>query len=254
MKRNSKRLLSLLLCFCMVAGLLPVTAGAVTTNGTMSATIYLDNGDGQWTDDEKQSTFAVDQTGLILDLRNFSQTIPKGETVASLAFYTVGSTGDSGSVFVFWHSESSNGTAHDKLYDGSTYNGVFQVEGFAPNGNGDFATPTPGEYYILAWVSNGDTENCYISKETFTITEGSGMGSTPTIDPSVGFPAGTANIPYDATLVAVPGTEGNTLQWTVSSGNLPDGLTLTTVENTFSTTRSTVQGRRLGPGPSTGLM
>ena len=220
MKRNSKRLLSLLLCFCMVAGLLPVTAGAVTTDGTMSATIYTgkDSSTGGFTGET--STFAVDQTGLILDLRSFSPTIPQGWTVGSIAFYPVGSTEEYGPVF--WHENCGNGTPNDKLAD----NGVFQVDGFAPNGNGEYNTPDPGTYYVLVWMNNGtsDPEKVYLSNKTFTITAAAGPGE-PVISTST-LPDATVGVNYETTLTATAAT-GGTLSWALASGSsLPAGLTL----------------------------
>ena len=222
MKRMRKRLLSLLLCFCMVAGLLPVTAGAVTTDGTMSATIYTgkDSSTGGFTGET--STFAVDQTGLILDLRSFSPTIPQGWTVGSIAFYPVGSTEEYGPVF--WYKNCGNGTPNDKLAD----NGVFQVDGFAPNGNGESNTPDPGTYYVLVWMNNGtsDPEKVYLSNGTFTITGAMGPGE-PVISTST-LPDATVGVNYETTLTATPAT-GGALTWALASGSsLPAGLTLGT--------------------------
>ena len=228
--KNLKRLLSLLLCLCMVAGLLPVTARAITTDGTMSATIYLDDGDGEWMEDEKKTTFAVDQAGLILDLRDFSPTIPQGWTVGSIAFYPVGSTEEYGPVF--WYENCGNGEANDKL----STNGVFQVEGFAPNGNGEYNTPDPGTYYVLVWMNNGtsDPEKVYLSNETFEITGAMGPGE-PVISTTT-LPDAYVNEAYSQTLSATPGTTGNTLTWSVSSGSLPEGLTLDETSGTISGT------------------
>lgn len=222
--KNLKRLLSLLLCLCMVAGLLPVTARAITTDGTMSATIYLDDGDGEWMEDEKKTTFAVDQAGLILDLRDFSPTIPQGWTVGSIAFYPVGSTEEYGPVF--WYENCGNGEANDKL----STNGVFQVEGFAPNGNGEYNTPDPGTYYVLVWMNNGtsDPEKVYLSNETFEITGAMGPGE-PVIHTTT-LPTAYVGELYNQTLQATPGTAGNALTWEVTQGSLPTGLSLN--ENT----------------------
>ena len=70
--KTLKRLLSWLLSLCMVATLLPATAWAVDRiDGTMTATVYTGTGDyGAFTGET--STFAVDQAGLILDLREFT--------------------------------------------------------------------------------------------------------------------------------------------------------------------------------------
>ena len=84
--RNLKRLLSWLLCLSMVAGLLPVTALAVTQDGTMSATIYTGQ-DSYGAFTGETTTFAVDQSGLILDLRDFDAALPDGAEVESIAFY-----------------------------------------------------------------------------------------------------------------------------------------------------------------------
>ena len=77
-KRNLKRLLALLLCACMIIGLMPAASLAVTTEDTMSATVYTgqESGTGAFTD--KTDTFAVDQSGLILHLENFRQAVPDG--------------------------------------------------------------------------------------------------------------------------------------------------------------------------------
>ena len=57
---------------------------------------------------------------------------------------------------MFWYNGEGeylcdNGTPLDKLE-----NGVFQLNNFTPNGNMELA---PGEYKILVYVGNGDSEN-----------------------------------------------------------------------------------------------
>ena len=237
MKRNSKRLLSLLLCFCMVAGLLPVTAGAVDrTDGSMSATIYTGYNEYDGYDGET-SKFPVDQTGLILDMRSFSPAIPEGWTVSSLAFYPIGSTDANEWGDVFWYSEGSNGTAHDKFYMNGNYNGVFQVEGFTPNGGS--SVPAPGTYQVLAYIFNETSheEKYYLSNQTFTITGAAGPGE-PVINTTT-LPTAYVNQAYNQTLKATPGTTDNTLTWSVSSGTLPDGLQLDANSGTISGTPTT---------------
>lgn len=227
-KRSLKRLLSLLLCFCMVAGLLPVTAGAVTTDGTMSATIYTGKGEyGEFTGET--STFAVDQAGLILDLRGFTAALPSGSEVESIAFYPEPADPNDpwGAVFWFNGTEThpcNNGKPNDKLAD----NGVFQILNFTPNGN---MSLEPGTYKVLAYVGNGQTgeayqELYYLSNETFTITDAMGPGE-PVISTTT-LPDAYVNQAYSQTLQATPGTAGNTLTWSVSSGTLPAGLNLST--------------------------
>ena len=206
----------------------PLTDGAGatrTTHQSVSATIYLDNGDGQWTDEEEKTTFPVDQAGLILDLRNFDAAIPQGEEIASMAFSPAGSTSSEGSS-VFWYEGCTNGTPHDKLYNNNgTYNGVFQLEGFAPNGNGEHNTPTPGQYQVMLWVydPNTESETTYLSTETFTITAAAGPGG-PVITTAT-LPDATVGVNYETPLAAAPATSG-TLSWSITSGNLPDGLQL----------------------------
>ena len=227
--KNLKRLLSLLLCLCLVTSLLPVTAGAITADGTVNATIYTGRGDsGAFTGET--STFAVDQTGLILDLRSFSQTIPEGWTVSSLAFYPIDNSSEWGTVF--WYSDITNGRPNDKLAS----NGVFQLLNFRPNGNMEL---TPGKYQVLAYVggtgSSGKYEEMFfLSSETFEITGAMGPGE-PVISTTT-LPDAYVNEAYSQTLSATPGTTGNTLTWSVSSGTLPDDLQLDTNSGTISGT------------------
>ena len=130
----------------------------------MSATIYTGYNEYDGYDGET-SEFPVDQTGLILDMRSFSPAIPEGWTVSSLAFYPIGSTDANEWGDVFWYSEGSNGTAHDKFYMNGNYNGVFQVEGFTPNGG--FSVPAPGTYQVLAYIFNETSheEKYYLSAQ-----------------------------------------------------------------------------------------
>lgn len=227
--KNLKRLLSLLLCLCLVTSLLPVTAGAITADGTVNATIYTGRGDsGAFTGET--STFAVDQTGLILDLRSFSQTIPEGWTVSSLAFYPIDNSSEWGTVF--WYSDITNGRPNDKLAS----NGVFQLLNFRPNGNMEL---TPGKYQVLAYVggtgSSGKYEEMFfLSSETFEITGAMGPGE-PVINTTT-LPTAYVGETYSQALSATPGTTGNTLTWSVSSGTLPDDLQLDTNSGTISGT------------------
>lgn len=216
--KNLKRLLSLLQCLCLVTGLLPVTAGAITADGTVNATIYTGRGDsGAFTGET--STFAVDQTGLILDLRSFSQTIPEGWTVSSLAFYPIDNSSEWGTVF--WYSDITNGRPNDKLAS----NGVFQLLNFRPNGNMEL---TPGKYQVLAYVggtgSSGKYEEMFfLSSETFEITGAMGPGE-PVINTTT-LPTAYVGEQYNQTLQATPGTTDNALTWSVT-GSLPEGLSL----------------------------
>ena len=237
MKSNQpKRLLSLLLCLCMVTGLLPVTALAVTTDGTVSATIYTGTDSyGGFTGET--STFAVDKAGLILDLRDFDKTVPSGWEVESIAFYPTDGSSEWGSVF--WFDEESlctNGTKNDKLYVDGKYNGVFQILNFTPNGNMELE---PGKYQVLVYVGNGLAqpdyqEILYLSNETFTITGAMGPGK-PVINTTTLTDAYVGE-EYSQTLSATPGTTGNALTWAVTQGSLPEGLTLDETSGTISGT------------------
>ena len=210
----------------------PLTDGAgatrgITADGTVTATIYTGYNEYDGYDGET-SEFPVDQTGLILDMRSFSPAIPEGWTVSSLAFYPIGSTDANEWGDVFWYSEGSNGTAHDKFYMNGNYNGVFQVEGFTPNGG--FSVPAPGTYQVLAYIFNETSheEKYYLSNETFTITEAAGPGE-PVINTTT-LETAYVGEQYNQTLQATPGTTGNTLTWEVTQGSLPTGLSLN--ENT----------------------
>ena len=233
--KNLKRLLSLLLCLCMVAGLLPTMALAVTIDGSVSATIYLDDGDGEWMEDEKKTTFAVDQAGLILHLSGFNTAVPSGSEVESIAFYPADGSDEWGTIFWFNGNDEypcNNGKPNDKLAD----NGVFQILNFTPNGN---MSLEPGTYKVLAYVGNGQTgeayqELYYLSNETFTITGAAGPGN-PVISTTT-LPTAYVGEQYNQTLQATPGTTGNTLTWSVSSGTLPDGLQLDANSGTISGT------------------
>lgn len=224
--QNLKRLLSLLLCLCMVVGLLPTMVLAVTIDGSVSATIYLDDGDGQWMEDEEKTTFAVDQSELILHLDFSSSSLPSGGQVESIAFYPIDGSKPDG--FVFWFDEESicnNGTKTDKLATA----GVFQIKNFTPNGNGGSANLTPGIYKILVYANNGQTGGSYqslnyLSTEIFTITGAMGPGE-PVIDTATLLDAYVGE-EYRQALHATPGTTGNALTWSVSSGRLPTGLQL----------------------------
>ena len=229
-KPKFKRTAALLLTMCMLAAFLPINSITVfAADGSVSASIYLDNGDGMYMDEEKVDTFAVDQQGLILDLRNFSPTVEAGWGVESLAFYPIDGSSRWGTVF--WYNGEGeylcdNGTPLDKLE-----NGVFQLNNFTPNGNMELA---PGEYKILVYVGNGDSENyqetLYYSTEVFTIgdagTPPSGGGEqsgNPFISTS-SLPDATYKQPYTYIMSAIPGTAGGTLVWSAES--LPAGLTL----------------------------
>ena len=229
-KTKFKKIITLLLSMCMLAALLPANGiTAFAADGVVSASIYLDNGDGMYMDEEKVDTFAVDQQGLILDLRNFSPTVEAGWGVESLAFYPIDGSSQWGTVF--WYNGEGeyfcdNGTPHDKLT-----NGVFQLNNFTPNGNMEL---TPGEYKILVYVGNGDSENyqetLYYSTEVFTIgdsgTPPSGGGEqsgNPFISTS-SLPDATYKQEYTYVMSAISGTVGGTLVW--SAEGLPAGLTL----------------------------
>ena len=232
MKSNQpKRLLSLLVCFCMVAGLLPVTAGAVDTiHGRMTAKVYTgQNEHGGF--EGATDTFAVDQAGLILDLRDFNVALSSGWSVESIAFYPESAgAADWGTVFWYDYEGCTNGTKNDKLYVDGAYNGVFQILNFTPNGN---MSLEPGTYKVLAYVGNGlDYPNYeefyYLSNETFTITGAAGPGK-PVINTTTLTDAYVGE-EYSQTLSATPGTASNTLTWEVTQGSLPTGLSLN--ENT----------------------
>lgn len=229
-KKLTKIVTSMLLTMCMLAALLPANGiTAFAADGSVSASIYLDNGDGMYMDEEKVDTFAVDQQGLILDLRDFSPVVGAGWGVESLAFYPIDGSSQWGTVF--WYNGEGeylcdNGTPHDKLT-----NGVFQLENFTPNGNMEL---TPGEYKILVYVGNGDSENyqetLYYSTEVFTIgdsgTPPSGGGEqsgNPFISTS-SLPDATYKQPYTYIMSAIPGTAGGTLVW--SAEGLPAGLAI----------------------------
>ena len=231
-----KRMLSLFLSLCLVTGFLPIlpsTALAVDReDGTVSAKIYTGQGDyGEFTGET--DTVSVDQSGLILDLRGFNATLPSGAEVESLAFYPENAgSNEWGTVFWFNGNEEhpcDNGTPNDKLFVDGQYNGVFQLLDFTPNGSNGSAGLTPGTYKVLAYVGNGQTgdaykELYYLSNETFTITEAAGPGK-PVINTTT-LPTAYAGESYSQILQATPGTTGNTLTWSITSGSLPAGLQL----------------------------
>ena len=203
----------------------PLTDGAGATRTTyqsVSATIYLDDGDGQWTEEEEKTTFPVDQAGLILDLRDFV-TLPSGGQVESLAFYPADGSDEWGGT-VFWYEDCGNGTPNDKLAE----SGVFQIDNFTPNGNMPL---NPGTYKILVYANNGQTGDAYqalnyLSNETFTITSAAGPGK-PVINTTT-LPEATVGVEYSAALTANPAA-GGTLSWELVSGSsLPAGLALST--------------------------
>ena len=235
--KNLKRLLSLLLCLCMVVGLLPGTALAVERiDGTMTAKVYTGRGDyGAFTGET--STFAVDQAGLILDLRDFNAALSSSWSVESIAFYPESAgAADWGTVFWYDYEGCTNGTKNDKLYVDGAYNGVFQILNFTPNGN---MSLEPGTYKVLAYVGNGQTgeayqELYYLSSETFTITGAMGPGE-PVINTTT-LPTAYVGEQYNQTLQATPGTTGNALTWAVTQGSLPEGLTLDETSGTISGT------------------
>ena len=234
-----KRMLSLFLSLCLVTGFLPIlpsTALAVDRiDGTVSATIYTGQGEyGEFTG--KTSTFPVDQSGLILDLRRFTTALPSGAAVESLAFYPEPADPNDPWGTVFWFNGNdeypcNNGEPNDKLAE----NGVFQILYFMPNGN---QTLDPGTYKVLAFVGYEQGGNYqelyYLSNETFTITEAAGPGK-PVINTTTLHTAYVGE-QYNQTLQATPGTAGNALTWSVSSSDLPDGLQLDESTGTISGT------------------
>ena len=220
----------------------PLTDGAgatrgITADGTMTAKVYTGQGEyGEFLGET--STFPVDQAGLILDLRSFNQVVSSGWEVESIAFYPTDGSSEWGSMFWFDNEElCTNGTKNDKLYnDDGTYNGVFQILDFTPNGNQSLE---PGTYKVLAYVGNGQSgdayqELYYLSNQTFTITAAAGPGK-PVISTGT-LPTAYAGEEYSQTLQAKPGTVGNALTWSVSSGNLPAGLQLGESTGTISGT------------------
>ena len=230
--KKTKRLLSILLCLCMAVGLLPATALAVTLpdgteTGSVSAAIYLDNGDGRWEADEKKTTFAADQAGLILHLDDFKTAVPKGWTVDSIAFYPE-NAGENEWGTVFWYSGGDNGTSNDKLYVDGQYNGVFQLINFTPNGGGMGLEPGTYKVLVYAGYSNGDSyeESSYLSNESFTITKAAGpvTPSDPVINTTT-LPNGIVGTEYSQTLSAAAANGGD-ITWSITAGSLPDGLSL----------------------------
>ena len=154
-KRMAGRVLSLLLSMVMLVSLIPVTAFAVTTDRTMSASIYTgqDSSTGGFTG--QTDTFSADQEGLILHLSGFKDALPEGSVVESLAFYPADGSDEWGTVFWFNGTEDypcNNGTANDKIFVDGVYNGVFQLLNFTPGGN---MSLTPGTYKVMAYVGNG---------------------------------------------------------------------------------------------------
>lgn len=229
-KSKFRRIAALLSSMSIAAAILPANGITVfAADGAVSASIYLDDGDGMYMEEEKVDTFAVDQQGLILDLRDFSPVVEAGWGVESLAFYPTDGSSQWGTVF--WYNGEGdyfcdNGTPLDKLT-----NGVFQLNNFTPNGNMEL---TPGEYKILVYVGNGDSENyqetLYYSSEVFTIgdsgTPPSGGGEqsgNPFISTS-SLPDATYKQEYTYVMSAIPGTAGGTLVW--SAEGLPAGLAI----------------------------
>ena len=207
--------------------LLTTGGGARTAYQSVSATIYTSQNEyGGF--ENPVSTFPVDQAGLILDLRSFNQAVSSGWSVESIAFYPVDGSSQWGTVFWFNGTEGypcNNGEANDKLYVDGAYNGVFQILNFTPNGNQPL---DPGTYKVLVYVGNGldypnYEETLYLSTETFTITAAAGPG-VPVINTST-LPSAYLDVAYNATLSATAAA-GGSLSWQVTSGSLPDGLTL----------------------------
>lgn len=228
----------------------PLTDGAgatrgITADGTVSATIYTeDTGTGGFTGETTE--FAVDQAGLILHLMDFEGTVPSGWSVESIAFYPTDGSDQWGSVFWFNGTEDypcHNGTKNDKLYVNGTYNGVFQILQFTPNGSNGSAELTPGTYKILVYVGNGldypnYEETLYLSDEAFTITAAAGPG-VPVITTGT-LPEATVGVSYETTLTANPTTTGGSLSWALASGSsLPNGLQLDANTGTISGTPTT---------------
>ena len=241
-----KRMLSLFLSLCLVTGFLPIlpsTALAVDRiDGTVSATIYTGQESGTGAFTGETNTVSVDQSGLILDLRNFTAAISSGWEVESIAFYPENAgSNEWGTVFWFNGNEEypcNNGTPNDKLAE----NGVFQILHFTPNGSSGSAELIPGTYNILVYVGNGQTggayqELYYLSDKTFTITSAAGPGK-PVIN-TTSLPTAYVGESYNQTLQATPGTASNNLTWSVSSGSLPDGLQLNANTGTISGTPTT---------------
>ena len=98
---GKKRWVAVLLMLCMVLSMLPTTAFAVTTDRTMSASIYTgqDSSTGGFTG--QTDTFSTDQEGLILHLSGFKDALPEGSVVESLAFYPADGSDEWGTVFWF---------------------------------------------------------------------------------------------------------------------------------------------------------
>ena len=141
---------------------------------SMSATIYTGQESGTGAFIGQTNTFGVDQTGLILHLDGFQETVPSGWSVEYISFYPVDGQETYGPRF-WTMTSSTNGTLNDKLYVNGAYNGVVQLLNFTPNkGPGTQELPT-GTYQVQISISNGNygpdyQEKVYLSNKTFTIT------------------------------------------------------------------------------------
>ncbi len=211
MKSNQpKRLLSLLLCLCMVAGLLPVTAGAAG---------------GTWADPH---TATIDHIVNNTTGENAATSVPADNDIKlAVSGITNPATAEISSVFFV----NTVGGAHDN-YNAPT--DVFTLENddavnirFA-NGlktgydSSDFLPA--GTYYVLICDDQITGSETWYNAGQITVTAATGApASNPTIITG-SLPVGYTGEEYHFQMKADPGTDSNTLTW--SATGLPSGLSI----------------------------
>lgn len=209
MKRMRKRLLSLLVCFCMVAGLLPVTALAAEGSWADPHTATIDHIVNNTTGDEQASSVSASDD---FKLSVSGITNPTTAEISSVFFVTtVGEDYDNYNaptdVFTLENDDAVNIRFANGLKTG--------------HGSSDFLPA--GTYHVLICDDQTGSETWYNAGQ-ITITEATGApASNPTITTG-SLPVGYTGEEYHFQMEADHGTAGNTLVW--SATGLPDGLSI----------------------------
>ena len=112
--------------------------------------------------------------------------------------------------------------------DGSTVAYIRKGPAAIADYNSSTTLPT-GSYALEINIYNPNTSMTtplytYTSINQMTVTEAT--VSTPTITTDSPLPGGVTGTAYSQTLQATPGTDGKAVTWSVTSGSLPSGLTL----------------------------
>ena len=207
--RNLKRLLSLLMCLCMVAGLLPVTALAAEGSWAVPHTATIDHIVNNTTGESAAISVPADND---IKLAVSGITNPTTAKISSVFFVTT-----VGRDFENYNEPTSVFTLeNDDAVNIRFKNGLK---------TGDESSYLPaGIYYVLICDDQITGSETWYNAGQITVTAATGApASNPTITTG-SLPVGYKDEAYNAQMEADPGTADNTLVW--SATGLPGGLSI----------------------------